>query len=101
MDYDRLAALARPALITAAMRRSTLTYGELAKAIDFDSQVPLSHHLNRVLDLVSDECIAAGEPSLAVLVVNAQTGEPGDGFTEGTLTWMAEARACFKRWSPA
>lgn len=100
MDYDSLADLARPALVTAAMRRSTMTYGELAKAIGFDAKVPLSHHMNRVLDVVSERCIDAGEPSLAVLVVNAETGEPGDGFTAGDLTWMAEARRCFKKWPP-
>ena len=101
MDYDALAYLARPALIMAAMRRTTVTYGELAKSIGLDPGIPLSHHMKRVLDRVSDRCIKAGEPSLAVLVVNADTGEPGDGFTEGSLTWMAEARRCFKRWSPA
>ncbi|MBU2075212.1 MAG: hypothetical protein KKE65_05175 [Actinobacteria bacterium] len=101
MDYDALADQARPALILAAMRRTTVTYGELAKSISFDTSIPLSHHMKRVLDRVSDRCIKAGEPSLAVLVVNADTGVPGDGFTEGSLTWMAEARKCFKRWSPA
>lgn len=101
MEYDALAELARPALIMAAMRRTTVTYGELAQSIDFDTSVPLSHHMKRVLDRVSDRCTGAGEPSLAVLVVNADSGEPGGGFVEGSLTWTAEARKCFKRWSPA
>lgn len=101
MDYDALADLARPALIMAAMRRTTVTYGELAKSIDFDTSIPLAHHMKSILDRVSHRCIKAGEPSLAVLVVNANTGEPGDGFVEGSLTWMAEARKCFKRWAPA
>lgn len=62
MDYDDLAAKARPALITASMRRSMMTYGELARAIDLDPNVPLSHHIRRVLDVVTQDCIGRKEP---------------------------------------
>lgn len=101
MDYNDLAAKARPALITASMRRSTMTYGELARAIDLDPNVPLSHHIRRVLDLVSKDCIARKEPSLAVLVVNEKSGEPGPGFRAGKTPWHTETRRCFDRWQPA
>ena len=98
MDYNALAALARPALITAAARQSTMTYKELGRAIGLDPKVPASHHLNRVLDLVSKACITTGEPSLAVLVVARDSGEPGQGFVPGTVPWFAEAQLCFRFW---
>lgn len=101
MDYDDIATKARPALITASMRRSTMTYGELARAIDLDPNVPLSHHIRRVLDLVSRDCIGRKEPSLAVLVVNEKSGEPGPGFRAGKTPWHTETRRCFDRWQPA
>jgi hypothetical protein len=101
MDYDALADRARTALVVASMRRSTLTYGELAAAIDLDPNVPLPHHINRVLVVVSDRCIQAGEPSLAVLVVNQDTGKPGAGFVKVDHDWYTEARRCFRMWHPA
>ena len=100
MDYDALAERARPALITAAMRRTPLTYGELGRALDLDANLPLPHHINRVLNTVSQRCIAAGEPSLTVIVVNQQTGEPGPGFQAGAVPWYEEARQCYRHWSP-
>lgn len=101
MDHATLAALARPALITAAMRRTPLTYKELGQAIGYPADVPLPHHMNRILDLVSRRCIDAGEPSLAVLAVNQETGKPGEGFTTGAKEWHAEAQDCYRRWRPA
>ena len=101
MDYDDLAAKARPALITTSLRRSTMTYGELARAIDLDPGLPLPHHINRVLNLVSQDCIDRKEPSLAVLVVNERSGEPGTGFRPGAHPRHSETRRCFHRWTPA
>jgi hypothetical protein len=99
MDHEKLADLARPALIIAAARRSVLTYKELGRAIDYPPGTPLPHHMNRVLDIVSDRCEAAGEPSLAVLVVNQETGMPGEGFRSGARAWHAEAQACYRHWT--
>lgn len=62
LEYDDLAAKARPALITASMRRSTMTYRELVRAIDLDPNVSLSHHMRRVQDFVSQDCIGRKEP---------------------------------------
>lgn len=101
MDYGTFAALARSALITAAMRRTPLTYKELGQAVGYPDDVPLSHHMNRILNLVSRRCIEASEPSLAVLAVNQETGKPGDGFTTGAKEWHAEAQDCYRRWRPA
>ncbi len=83
------------------MRRTTLTYRELAQAIGLDPEIPLPHHINRVLRLVANRCGDHEEPSLAVLVVNQKTGHPGEGFVAGQDEWFTEARACFRRWSPA
>jgi hypothetical protein len=48
---------------------------------------------------MSDRCIAAGEPSLAALVVNAKTGEPGRGWQDGDVAWHTEVQRVFRRWS--
>jgi hypothetical protein len=101
MDYDALATKTRPALIIAAMRRTPVTYGELGTALGLDDAVPLSHHLSRVLDIVSKQCIAAREPSLAVLVVAKESGEPGPGFKKGSVPCHQEARQCYRYWPPA
>jgi hypothetical protein len=69
MDYAEYATRARAALIMAAMRRSIVTYKELATTIDLPPHLPLPHHINRVLRLVAEDCISRGEPSLAVIVV--------------------------------
>ena len=79
MDYDDLAAKARPALITASMRRSTMTYGELARAIDLDPNVPLSHHIRRVLDLVSQDCIDRKEILLRSWSLTRSPANPAPG----------------------
>ncbi|MEH1013021.1 hypothetical protein V6U90_07910 [Micromonospora sp. CPCC 206060] len=67
----------RSALIVAAKRRSTLTYGELAAAID---QLYTKRNLSRPLDLLAHDCIQRGEPSLASLVVTKAGGEVSTGF---------------------
>jgi hypothetical protein len=72
----------RDELIVAARRRQTITYGELRSSAD------LSHPPNgmgRLLDVISEDCRLRGEPSLAPLVVNAETREVGSDY-EGTPT---------------
>lgn len=100
MDYPALAERARAALVLSAMRRTTVTYGELAQAVDLPD-VPVSHHMKRILDLVSQECIARNEPSLAPLVVNERTGEPGKGYRDAGVDWQTEVRRCYNAWPPA
>jgi len=89
---------ARAALIVAAMRRSILTYGELGRAIDMHG-VDLRNQMRHVLDDLSDLCADAGEPSLAALVVNAETGKPGQGWEDGSKPWYAEVQQVFRHWS--
>lgn len=92
-------AQARAALIVAAMRRSILTYGELGKALGMEG-VALRNQLRHVLDDVSEVCIANGEPSLAALVVNQETGEPGAGWRGGDVAWHSEVQRVFRTWTP-
>jgi hypothetical protein len=89
---------ARAALIMAAMRRSIVTYGELGRAIGMQG-VDLRNQMRHVLDEVSERCVAAGEPSLAALVVNATTGEPGAGWRDGAVPWHSELQQAFKHWT--
>ena len=99
-DRSLEVALARAALIVAAMRRSLLTYGELGLAIGLDG-VELRNEMPHVLDELSTECIANGEPSLAALVVNKSTGEPGAGWQNGRgVTWHESVRQCYNHWPP-
>lgn len=94
-------AQARAALVVAAMRRSLLTYGELGRAIGVGG-VGLRNEMRLILDDLSDDCQSRGEPSLAALVVNKDTGEPGAGWTNGPdTTWQQEVRLCFRHWPPA
>lgn len=88
---------ARAALIIAAMRRSILTYGELGAAIGI-SGVNLRNQLRHVLIEVSNECIERKEPSLAALVVNARTGQPGAGWRDGKVPWHGEVQQVFRYW---
>lgn len=89
---------ARAALILAARRRTLVTYKELGLAIGMTG-VALSSHMGRVLDDLSDQCIAAGEPSLAALVVNSATGAPGKGYEEGGVPWHTEVQEVFRHWA--
>jgi hypothetical protein len=86
-------AQARAALIIAATRRTLLTYGELGMALEMEG-VSLRNHLRHILDDVSEDC------SLAALVVNNETGEPGAGWTNGTRDWPQEVRRVFQTWTP-
>ena len=91
---------ARAALIIAATRRTLVTYGELGVALGMDP-IDLRNQLRHVLDDVSDECEARGEKgSLAALVVNQETGEPGAGWSDGVRDWPKEVRKVFQQWSP-
>lgn len=90
---------ARAALIVAAMRRTVLTYGELGAALGIEG-VTLRNQLRHVLDDVSDDCASRGEASLAALVVNQRTGQPGSGWEDGDVPWHAEVRKVFNDWPP-
>ncbi|MCY3692804.1 MAG: hypothetical protein OXI54_16380 [Chloroflexota bacterium] len=62
-------------LIAAAARRETVTYGAVGNATEV-------HNLSvgkRLLDPVWRFCEMKGHPDLTTIVVNADTGEPGEG----------------------
>src|SRR4051794_24780498 len=67
----------RSALIVAAKRRSTLTYSEVAAAID---NLFSQRNLTKALDLLAYDCVKRGEPSLASLVVTKLDGETSTGY---------------------
>ncbi|MEV0901454.1 hypothetical protein [Actinoplanes sp. NPDC049802] len=83
----------RGILIAAARRGETITYGELAMAID-----RRYHNLQfgDPLDILSLDCEQSGEPSLAPLVVNKKTGAPGDSFVGDPVSGQQE---CFAYWA--
>jgi hypothetical protein len=90
--------LARAAFIVAALRRLLMTYKELGVAIGVGG-VALRNEIRHVLDELSEQCISAREPSLVALVVNAQTGAPGEGWTDGSKPWHAEVQQNFRYWA--
>jgi hypothetical protein len=98
-QHSEWVAQARAALIIAAMRRSLLTYGELGDALGMEG-VALRNQLRHVLDAVAKTCFARGEPSLAALVVNKESGQPGAGWQNGSVPWHTEVRRVFQHWPP-
>jgi hypothetical protein len=82
----------RSATIVAAQHHSTLTYTEAAAAID---ALYSYRRLGAALDLLSHDCIARDEPSLAALVVQKNSGQVGDGFVGDAAL---EREHCYQRW---
>ncbi|MGC4808476.1 hypothetical protein [Micromonospora sp. DT233] len=82
----------RGILIAAARRQQTITYGELAIAVD-----RRYHNLQfgDLLDVLSQDCEDFNEPSLAALVVNQRTGLPGGAFIGDAV---AGKQDCFRYW---
>ena len=79
-DWDEIKAEMRHILIGLARMRQTICYSDLATQI----QTAYIHHrapafMSILRDLVEEDS-AAGQPSLAVLVVRKQTGRCGTGF---------------------
>ncbi len=67
-------------LVSAAHNHKLVTYNELKTATGIPgAQRNFGAYLNRI----HDYCVSHGLPSLAVLVVNATKGEPGQGIYEG------------------
>lgn len=97
-DRTQQVALARAALTMAAMRCSLVTYGELGRAIGMGG-VDLRNEMRHVLDDLSAQCNTNGEPVLAALVVNKETGAPGQGWVDGDRPWHGEVARVFRHWS--
>jgi hypothetical protein len=75
-DVDHVVAM-RGLLIDEARAGTTITYGEVVRALHLP--VP-PKGLGRLLVLLSEDCARRGEPTLAALVVKQSTGEVGDGY---------------------
>ncbi|KYF55762.1 hypothetical protein BE04_20535 [Sorangium cellulosum] len=76
VNHEQRAALAWDALVAQARTGRATTYGALAPKIGV-------HHraLRYPLGLIQDYCLEARLPPLTSIVVYAQTGTPGEGFT--------------------
>ena len=76
-------AAVRAALVAAARGGRVLTYSEALAALGFRFSRPKMRRLCRTLGEVDAAGRARGEPELAVLVVRASDGMPGDGWWAG------------------
>lgn len=70
----------RAILVAAARAGSALTYSEVLGMLGHGFSRPKMRTLCRILDRVDEDCAAAGEPELAVLVVRQSDGLPGQGW---------------------
>jgi alkylated DNA nucleotide flippase Atl1 len=68
-------------LVSKAMNRQTLTYGQLASLLGFERAGVLAHILGHIMHY----CIQGDLPPLTVLVVNQSTGLPGEGLIQADL----------------
>jgi hypothetical protein len=82
--------LLRGACIAAAWNRSTFRYGDLAALLGLVPQ-----GMGRSLDLLSVDCARRGEPSLAALLVTAETGRCSEGFVGDA---EVERERCYSHW---
>ena len=83
----------RSFLIDAAERWGTVTYGEVVAGTGI-TQIPRG--LDRIMDLISEDCARTDEPSLAALVLNQSTREVGEAFSGNAL---AERDAVYDYWT--
>ncbi|MBB6226253.1 hypothetical protein FHS79_000406 [Polymorphobacter multimanifer] len=82
-DIDAIEALLRDA----ALRNAPLTYAEALAALGHPFSRPHMRALCKAIDHVDARAAAAGEPELAVLVVRASDGLPGQGWWVGRPDW--------------
>jgi len=68
-------------LVCRASNRQTLTYGMLAATLGFGGAGTLAHFLGHIMHY----CRLNGLPPLTVLVVNQETGLPGEGLVGADL----------------
>jgi putative restriction endonuclease len=74
-------------LLSKAHNRQTITYGQLAQLLGFRGAGTLNHPLGHIMYY----CIQQALPPLTVLVVNQDTGLPGDGLVGAKLNADREA----------
>lgn len=79
-------------LVACAHNRQTLTYSQLAERIGYQDVRPLG----RVLDYIWHYCNQHELPPLTGIVVNKNTGLPGDGM--GDYTFADQERVFTHPW---
>ncbi|WP_076070168.1 ribose-phosphate pyrophosphokinase [Sphingomonas montana] len=111
-DVERV----RAVLVAAARAGTALTYSEMLAELGLRFSRPRMRALCRTMEQIDEDGRAAGEPGLAVLVVRASDGLPGQGWWTGGRALMlghvgdwtgpaaqalvtAEQRAAFDWWS--
>jgi HNH endonuclease len=81
VTYEEYAYRAWPILCQLAADGSVITYGDLGELIGTTHR-----HIGRVLSVIQTYCLNAQLPPLTILVVNKNTGRPGEGF----IAWDAD-----------
>jgi len=79
IDPDHVEAL----LQAAARSGEPMTYAQVLNAVGLGFSRPRMRALCKVLDAIDDRARGRGEPELAVLVVRASDGLPGQGWWVG------------------
>jgi len=79
-------------LISKAHNRQTITYGILADLLGFKRADVLANKLGHIMNF----CRQNNLPHLTVLVVNKETGKPGDGFPKIVDDFDVEREKVFK-----
>jgi hypothetical protein len=73
-------ALQRAILTEAARKGRYITYGDMLEQLGYSFTRPKMRALCQTLAEVDRQCVADGEPELAVLVVRAEDKLPGQGW---------------------
>ena len=79
MDADHIESL----LQASARAGEAMTYGQVLNAIGMSFSRPKMRALCKLLDDIDSQARGRGEPELAVLVVRASDGLPGQGWWIG------------------
>ena len=79
---EELNRVAWPLLVAVAQRRETMTYQDLATAINRTLKTDYQSHLvgSNALDLIERYCIRKGLPDLTAMVVRKDDDLPGPDF---------------------
>jgi hypothetical protein len=99
----------RQAIIEAAWRRQTVTYGDVAERVTVVTVEPHSPLMSCLLGSIARDAHAVGEPVLTALVVHKHDGQPGGGFydlaeelgydfDEPVLFWDHQVQQVYARW---
>jgi len=93
MHAEERAAQVWAALALAAHNRQVLTYDIVAKLTGVPRQ-----GLAKILGHIHEYCRQNRKPPLTILVVNSETGVPGDGFTAARDIPEAQMRVFSHDW---